>query len=92
MKISEKNIKRWIKYGPERKKGAGRKKMDEDMETNLLKWIEDKFVKYKVLPDNREIKIKAKLLSSIPYFKASKGWCDKFVSRNHIFFEDLMNK
>ena len=89
LKISEKNIKRWIKFGPERKKGAGRKKMDENMEKNLLKWIEKKFSENGIVPDNREIKIKAKLLSSIPYFKASKGWCDKFISRNQIFFNDL---
>lgn len=28
LEIPEKNIKRWIKNGPERKKGAGRKTMD----------------------------------------------------------------
>ena len=28
MGIPEKNIKRWIREGPERKKGAGRKTLD----------------------------------------------------------------
>ena len=32
MQIPEKNIKRWMKNGPERKKGAGRKTMDPIME------------------------------------------------------------
>lgn len=30
--VPEKNIKRWIRNGPERKKGAGRKTMDPNME------------------------------------------------------------
>lgn len=39
LNIPEKNIKRWIKNGPERKKGAGRKTMDPEMEHRLLQWI-----------------------------------------------------
>jgi len=39
MKIPEKNLKRWIINGPERKKGAGRKITDLLMEKKVLNWI-----------------------------------------------------
>jgi hypothetical protein len=32
MSIPKKNLKRWIDMGAERKKGGGRKRMDEKME------------------------------------------------------------
>jgi hypothetical protein len=38
MKIPKKNLKRWIGIGSERKKGGGRKRMDEDMESKLYDW------------------------------------------------------
>lgn len=34
------------------------------------------------IPVNKEIKEKALLLSTDRHFKASKGWCDKFLKRN----------
>lgn len=89
LNIPEKNIKRWLKQGPERKKGAGRKTMDPDMETGLLGWIAEMFRRNKVFPDFKEIKSQAKLFSSNGSFKASKGWCDKFMKRNYVFFENL---
>lgn len=45
LKIPEKNIKRWMKNGPERKKGAGRKTMDPIMERKLLNWVAKKYQK-----------------------------------------------
>ena len=89
LNIPEKNIKRWLKNGPERKKGAGRKTMDPLMEQNLLNWIAEKFRKTSELPDNKELKIQAKIFSSLEKFKASKGWCDKFLRRNSRFFQHL---
>lgn len=82
LEIPEKNIKRWIKNGPERKKGAGRKTMDPIMEQNLLNWVAKKFRKTGIFPDNKEIKVQAKIFSTLDKFKASKGWCDKFLRRN----------
>ena len=89
MKIPEKNIKRWIKDGPMRKKGAGRKTMDPKMETRLLKWIKDYARSFKRMPQPPTIKEKAKELSDIELFKASKGWFDKFIKRNKPLFDKL---
>ena len=41
MKIPKKNLKRWIDCGAERKKGGGRKRMDEEMEIELKNWCID---------------------------------------------------
>jgi len=38
-KVPRKNIKRWIKLGPERKKGGGRKVQDEKMEVKLYDFL-----------------------------------------------------
>ena len=38
MDIPLKNLRRWIDNGAERKKGGGRKRMDEDMEDKLYHW------------------------------------------------------
>lgn len=89
LEIPEKNIKRWIKNGPERKKGAGRKTMDPNMERNLLNWVANEFSKKGEFPDNKEIKNQAKIFSNQEKFKASKGWCDKFLRRNQRYFEML---
>lgn len=89
LEIPEKNIKRWIKNGPERKKGAGRKTMDPNMEKNLLNWVAFEFSKKGEFPDNKEIKNKAKFFSNQDIFKASKGWCDKFLRRNSRYFERM---
>lgn len=87
--IPEKNIKRWLRNGPERKKGAGRKTMDPSMEHKLLNWIADEFKRNGVFPDCKEVKSQAKYFSNNTDFKASKGWCDKFMRRNQKLFEDL---
>lgn len=92
LNIPEKNIKRWLKQGPERKKGAGRKTMDPDMEQGLLDWIAEVFRKSRVFPDFKEVKLQAKIFSSNGNFKASKGWCDKFMKRNSTFFDMLRNE
>ncbi len=41
------------------------------------------------MPDNTEIKQKARLLSETADFKASKGWCDKFLKRNKEKIEQM---
>ena len=37
-KICKKNIQRWIENGIERKKGAGRKMVNQQMELDIIKW------------------------------------------------------
>ena len=90
--VPEKNIKRWITQGPERKKGAGRKTMDPQMESGLLNWISEFFRIYKVFPDFKEIKLQAKRFTKNETFMASKGWCDKFMKRNVLFFQKLRDQ
>lgn len=87
--INEKNIKRWILNGTERKKGAGRKKREPLMEAKLLCWIVTRFKEGNRLPNHHEVKEKAKELSELDCFKASKGWCDKFLKRNSKFFLEI---
>lgn len=89
LKIPEKNIKRWLRNGPERKKGAGRKTTDPNMEKHLLQWIAKEYRNTGQFPDSKEIKRMAKDLTRYDEFKASKGWCDKFLRRNALFFEYL---
>ena len=31
-------------------------------------------------------------MSNVEKFKASKGWCDKFLRRNYWFFQELKNE
>jgi len=45
MGIPVKNLKRWIDNGISRKKGAGRKKMDSELETQLYDWCLSESIK-----------------------------------------------
>ncbi len=56
LNIPEKNIKRWIKNGPERKKGAGRKTTDPEMEKQLIDWITKIFTETGQLIDLKALK------------------------------------
>lgn len=77
-----KNLKRWIKNGPVRKKG-GRKTQDPDLERFLLRWIEGYRKEYGTLPNSKEIRDKAiENTKHKESFKASKGWLEKFMSRH----------
>ncbi len=62
------------------------------MENQLLNQITKKHRRMGVFPDNKEIKIQAKIYSTLDKFKASKGWCDKFLRRNYRYFEYLKEK
>ena len=81
-KICKSRIRRYIHHGADRKKGGGRKTLDPHMETNLLNWIEKSSIDSKSFPSRCLIKEKAKDLSRVGNFLASKGWCDKFFKRN----------
>lgn len=89
MNIPEKNIKRWLVQGVERKKGAGRKMTDPSMEDHLLEWIRNFHKIFSKLPDQTMLKTQAFQFSSNSCFKASKGWCDKFIKRNGKFLVAL---
>jgi hypothetical protein len=76
--------------GIDRKLGAGRKINDNSMEKKLLLWIQKTFREEKTIPQNKVIKKKALSFSNNPNFKASKGWCDKFLKRNKKEIEELI--
>ena len=89
LKISEKNIKRWLINGIERKKGAGRKIRDLKMENDLKLWMKNEFERVGKFPNYFFVKKQAKIFSNCEKFKASKGWCDKFFRRNFKFMQDI---
>lgn len=75
--ISEKSIKRWSNNGTLRKKGAGRKEIDPQMGKKLYGWIISNRKKG-IIFSRREIREKAKELSTVKSFLASEGWFSKF--------------
>lgn len=85
MNIPKKNLRRWIEIGAERKKGGGRKRMDQEMEEKLHRWCIEESLK-KGRPVSRlQIRQKALEFSKFPEkFKASKGWTDKFVKKYNL--------
>lgn len=78
------NIKRWLKAGPSRKKGCGRKALDSNMEDDLFKWLNEEQKRTGQLPSSSQIKKKAKKMSNVPDFKASKGWVENFRRRYNV--------
>ena len=89
LKISKKNIERWLKNGIQRKKGAGRKTMNPEMEKEIIKWVIERIKEKKVMPRRKDILLKAMYYKN-EKFKASKGWCDKFLKRNRSIFERIL--
>lgn len=87
--ICKSRIRRYINHGADRKKGGGRKTLDPYMETNLLKWIEKSAKNTLCFPSRCIIKEKAKEISIVGDFLASKGWCDKFFKRNYERLEKI---
>ena len=88
--ISKKNIERWQSTGLERKKGAGRKTTNPVLEQDMLKWVEDYIKRENKIPRRKYIITKAKEYQS-ESFKASKGWCDKFIKRNKTKLTGFIN-
>ena len=90
--VLKKNIKRWILKGVLRKKGAGRKITDINLENELIKWTLNNITVSGRIPKRCKIMKMARILKS-DGFKASKGWCDKFLRRNKSrFFDELRVK
>lgn len=78
-----KNLKRWIKNGPVRRKG-GRRTQDPDMESSLIAWIEHYKKTHNAFPSSKEVRSQALHLSGRnKMFKASKGWFEKFMVRHY---------
>ena len=83
-KISIKNLKRWLKFGPERRKGGGRKKANPVMESKLFEW-------YNLHYKSNELPISIKLLKQMAIrfantanFAASRGWLSRFINKYNI--------
>lgn len=82
MEIPVKNIRRWWENGCVRKKGGGRKVMDQEMECNLYNWC----INYS---NDTGRRVSRKMIRQMALrfskpgakFKASKGWTDKFVRK-----------
>lgn len=79
--IPPKNIRRWMRDGPERKKGAGKKVRDPEMEEELMDWLQQQR-RNGYEPTKAQIQEKAKTLSKDEKFKGSKGWLQKFFERS----------
>lgn len=78
-----KNLKRWLKNGPVRRKG-GRRTQDPYMESNLIAWIENYKKSNQTFPSSKEVRNQALQLSAKnKMFKASKGWFEKFMLRHY---------
>ena len=90
-RITKKNIERWQMKGFERKKGAGRKTTNPMMEKEMLNWVENYISREKKLPKRKFIIQEARRFVS-DNFKASKGWCDKFLKRNKVLFAKWIDR
>lgn len=79
-----KSLKRWILYGPERKKGAGRKEKDPEMEILLNAWYKEFHIKNKHYVTSKVLKNKALQFSKFDDFVASKDWLNKFKRKYNV--------
>ena len=71
--------------------GGGRKTLDPKMEDRLVEWIRQEQKKTNQLLTRSQIKKKAKEISNVNSFKASKGWLDKFRRRHGIEFRPAVS-
>jgi len=79
--IPLKSLKRWLRCGPQRKKGGGRKTQDPEMEKKLIEWYHD-YRNIKQLPVTAKMmKKKALEFSFFKNFSASKGWLEKLKKK-----------
>ncbi|CAD8094329.1 unnamed protein product [Paramecium sonneborni] len=88
-KTSIKNIRRWIRLGFKRKKGCGRKKLNEKAEELLEVWVKKQCVKQKKRVSRQQIKAQAIKFFKDSNFKASKAWQDEFVKSKNIKIKQL---
>jgi hypothetical protein len=76
--IPAKNIRRWNQEGLDRKKGAGKKVRDPEMERKLRAWVVTNNIGFNDKKQIRDMAIKS---ANDPTFSASKGWMQKFFER-----------
>lgn len=81
--IPAKNIKRWKANGIKRKTGAGRKRIDPEMEESLYAWLQENHTEGERV-DREILRQVALMLTSKQEFLASKGWLVRFVRRYRI--------
>ena len=81
LNIPEKNIKRWMRQGPERKKGSSRATVHPNVEAELVRWAAQEFQRNQKLPDCRQVKYHARRLAYLGAFRASKIWCERFLQK-----------
>lgn len=86
--ISTKSIRRWQLKGVDKKKGAGRRKMDPSMEEQLLQWYKNECLNGNCNITANMIKTKAKQFSKVKKFKASKGWFNNFKHNYNIILNN----
>ena len=79
-----KSLKRWLLLGVERKKGAGRKEKDPEMESLLYEWYNEFHVNKKNYITSKVLKNKALELSNYKDFVASKDWLNKFKRKYNV--------
>ena len=94
LNIDKKNIDRWMNKGFFHKKGAGRRTRNPQMEHEIIERSYDYIEKYNKLPPRKFVRQIARSFRC-DAFKASKGWCDKFMKRNRVKFlrfYDVHNK
>ena len=90
LNIQKKNINRWMTKGFFHKKGGGRKTRNPEMEKQIVENAYEYIKKYKKFPTRKFIRTLA--LSYVSEtFKASKGWCDKFMLRNKVRFSRYLD-
>ncbi|CAD8097879.1 unnamed protein product [Paramecium sonneborni] len=87
---SIKNIQRWIRSGFKRKKGCGRKKLNEKAEELLEVWVKKQCIKQKKRVSRQQIKAQAIKFFKDTNFKASKAWQDEFVRNKNIKLKQLL--
>lgn len=89
LNIHRKNIDRWMNKGFFHKKGGGRKTKDPEMENNIINKANEYMNTHKEMPPRFLVRSLARLYIN-DSFKASKGWCDKFMRRNRLKFRTYL--
>ena len=91
LNIHRKNINRWMNKGFFHKKGGGRKTSNPEMEKQIVEKSIEYIQKNHRFPPRQYVRSIARLYLS-DHFKASKGWCDKFMKRNKAKFSKLLDE
>lgn len=76
LKVPLKSLKRWIRVGPARKPGGGRKAMDPVLDGKILEWY-NKLTSEGIAITSNMIRSQALKFTTMSAFKASKGWLEK---------------